>query len=369
MYQAFSKHDFIKRIYRPETRDLQKGIRCDKNERLELWNKDFFNDLLSEITPIDLATYPDLTSLYIDLAKFEEINSDQILISSGLDGCIKSIFECFSQKGMKIGLPGPTYGMYYVYSDCFQTDIVNIEYSLKDFKINYDSLINTIDNVNLLFIPNPNAPTEDNLDIKKLEIIIKKCYEKDVLIAIDEVYHGFGIETAKKLIKDYPNLLVMRSFSKEFGMPGLRLGYMMGKSELIKRLSQKRFSYETSIMQSIIARKLLDNYDITSKYNEKIVASRDAFTRNIKELGFRVNSGLSNFVLVDFDSKPKKELINKQFLANKIYIKDSLYANPKIVKNASDLENYGLISIGPFEYMKPVLKILETTHSTIKNMP
>ena len=221
MYKEFLKNDFIKRIYRPETRDLQKGLRCDKNERVELWNKDFFYDLLSEIKPIDLATYPDLTSLYFDIAKFEEINSDQILISSGLDGCIKSIFECFSQKGMKIGLPGPTYGMYYVYSECFQTEIVNIEYSLKEFKINFDSLIKTIDNVNLLFIPNPNAPTEDNLNIKQLELIIKKCYEKDVLIVIDEVYHGFGIETAKKLIKNYPNLLVMRSFSKEFGMPGL----------------------------------------------------------------------------------------------------------------------------------------------------
>ena len=109
-----------------------------------------------------------------------------------------------------------------------------------------------------------------------------------------------------------------------------------------------------------MAKKLIENYKITKKYNEEISSSREIFTQNLREIGYRVNSGLSNFVLVDFETKENKNLINKKLLSKNIYMKDSLYANPKIVKNASDLEQFGLISIGPYNYMKPILNILNS---------
>ena len=108
----------------------------------------------------------------------------------------------------------------------------------------------------------------------------------------------------------------------------------------------------------MFAKKLIDNYEITKNYNNKIVQSRDAFSSNLKEKGFKINSGLSNFVLVDFNTKERKEFYNQKLLSEKIYIKDSLYSNPSIVNNANELSRFGLISIGPYEIMKKIEEFL-----------
>ena len=359
MFKEFLSKNYIERIYRPEIRDLD-GLRCDKNERVKLWDEEFVNKVLSDIKPIDLATYPDLTSLYETISNFEELDSSQIMISSGLDGCIKTIFETYTKPGMFISLPGPTYGMYYVYSDCYDTKIKNINFDFNKFVLNRDQLYDSLKESKLLFLPNPNSPTEDNFSFEELELIAKKCLENDVLFALDEVYYGFGAETGKSLIKYYPNVVVMRSFSKAFGMPSIRFGYIMGQDKVLKRISQKRFSYETSNLQLSIVKKLIENYDLIDSYNDTIIDSRNKIKEDFERLGYRINANSGNFFLLEFKNELNKQTICKLLDENKIYIKNNLSTREDIVENGKALNKFGLISIGPYDLMKPLIKIFET---------
>ena len=175
--------------------------------------------------------------------------------------------------------------MYYVYGKLFETNIKHIKYNLEDFSLNKFELFNSIEEIKLLFIPNPNQPIEDNLDNNFLEKVATECLENDVLLVIDEAYFGFGCSTAKSLLSDYPNLLIMRTFSKAFGMPSIRVGYMMGEKRLINLLSQKRVSYETTQYSAHIAINLLKNIKYIEEYNNSICKSREMLVKDIQGNG------------------------------------------------------------------------------------
>ena len=150
----------------------------------------------------------------------------------------------------------------------------------------------------------------------------------------------------------------MRSFSKAFGMPSIRLGYMMGSVEIIKRLIQKRFSYETSSIQYLIAKKLIENKQQLYEYNNKVIQSRNKINLILKKAGYKTNADKGNFILVDFETEAKKNKINDQLLKKNIYIKSSLSTRTDIVKNHEKLSRLALISIGPFEinYSHSIMK-------------
>ena len=107
-----------------------------------------------------------------------KVSEDEILISSGIDGSIKSIFEIFTKKDDKIAVLHPTYAMYEVYSNLFKTKLFKINYN--KFKLNKKKLFSLIKNseIKIIFIPNPNQPIEDNLSLKRSKIFAKFVKEK-----------------------------------------------------------------------------------------------------------------------------------------------------------------------------------------------
>ena len=358
MYKEFLSQNPITRKRILENRDLINGLRCNRNERVEYWEDNFLKQLTEGISGIDHTIYPDLSTLYKAIAKYESIKEENLLIGSGIDGLIKNIFENYTVPSMNIGVLSPTYAMYYVYGQLFKTNIKHIKYKLKNFTLDKNQLLNSITDIKLLFIPNPNQPIEDNLDNNFLEKVASECLANDVLLVIDEAYYGFGCPTAKSLLKKFPNLLIMRTFSKALGMPSIRVGYMMGETRLIKLFTQKRVSYETTQYSAHIAKKLIDNMDYINRYNNSISEARKRLVEEIKNLGYRVNGNNANYILIDFLDEFKKKKFAKKFSDRKIYIKDNLDLwGFKDIYNG-ETKKLILLTIGPYEKMKPVLEVL-----------
>ena len=358
MYRDFLNQNSIQRYRILENRDLLEGLRCNRNERVEYWDEEFIKELSSGISAIDHTVYPDLTNLYAAISEHESIPQENLLVGSGIDGIIKNIFENYSKPKMNVGILSPTYAMYYVYGKLFDTNIKHIKYNLDNFSLNKSDLFNSIEEIKLLFIPNPNQPVEDNLDNNFLKKVASKCLENDVLLVIDEAYFGFGCSTAKSLLSDYPNLLIMRTFSKAFGMPSIRVGYMMGEKLLINLLSQKRVSYETTQYSAHIAINLLKNFKFIEKYNNSISKSREMIAKDIQAMGYRVNGSKANYILIDCFNELNKKDIASKLLKRKIYIKDSLdlWGFDDIYNGETN--KFLLITTGPYNMMKPVLEIL-----------
>ena len=129
----------IKRFRVAEGRNLQKGLRLDRNEKVDLWPKNFINQVLKTKPRSFFSTYPEITELYKKIAKFNKVNENQILITSGIDGGIKNLLNIVTKPNDIISVLSPTYAMYQVYAKIFRLKLHKIGYG-KDFKIKQGEL-------------------------------------------------------------------------------------------------------------------------------------------------------------------------------------------------------------------------------------
>ncbi len=210
-----------------------------------------------------LSIYPDLTPLYRKISNFCSLKEENILVTSGIDGALKTIWEVSTRKSDKVGVLGPTYAMYSVYSKIFQTSLTEITYDPETLRLKWNDLIDFIKlKPKVIFIPNPNQPIEDNLDLNKIEELTKKAKDLETLIVIDEAYFLFGADTAIDLVNNYDNLVVTRTFSKGFGVPSIRTGFIASNEENMTIFSKTRFAHEANALNTAVVEYMLEYYEI-----------------------------------------------------------------------------------------------------------
>lgn len=344
------KVNLISRIRIPENRDLKKGVRLNRNERVENFDTKIISKIFKKTQDYDLGKYPDQSRIYNILSKFLRLKEENLSITSGIDGSIKSIFEIFSDKNDRVGVLSPTYAMYEVYSNLFKTKIYKISY--QNFKLDRKKLHQVIKDrkVKIIFIPNPNQPIEDNLSFKEIEKICKECKKNKILLVIDEAYHMFGSQTAAKLCLKYENIVILRTFSKSFGLPSIRLGYVIAHKKIIQIFNSYRLSYESNFLSDTVAEYFIKNFSIIKKYNQQIIQGREYLKLELKKLRIQVIGKKANFLLINFRNKKILKNILNSLKSNKIYVKSNY---------KGDLSNCILVTCGNINTMKKLLKIIK----------
>ena len=168
----------LKRIRVAEGRNLKKGLRLDRNEKVDLWPKNFIYKILKKKPPSFFSTYPEITGLYKKIAKIDKVNEDQILITSGIDGSIKNLLNILTSPNDVIAVLSPTYMMYEIYSKIFKLKLFKIEYT-KDYEVKKNEIDKFLKlKPKFLFIPNPNQPIENTFNKKELISLAKRCKKK-----------------------------------------------------------------------------------------------------------------------------------------------------------------------------------------------
>ena len=246
----------------------------DKNENTHPKLVKLYQNILRNIKPIHISTYPELGSLYKKISKYEKVSTENIIFGHGSDGCIKNIFEAFTQKSQKILSLSPTFAMYDVYPKIFNLKHSKFDYSFskKGPKLDLNELLKKIrsEKPKLLCIANPNSPTGTVLEITDLIKLTKACYKVKCNFLIDEAYYGFYEKTSKILIKKHNNVFIIRSLSKAWGLAGLRLGYIISNKKNIKILNKIRPMYEintfgTEFLKLLLNRKYLNQLNLIIK--------------------------------------------------------------------------------------------------------
>jgi len=338
----------INRMRIGENRNLVKGIRMNRNERVEDFDKNTLSKIFKNVKKYDLGKYPDQQEIYKEVSKFINIKEKNILLSSGIDGSIKSILEILTKPGDNVTVLHPTYAMYEIYSSLFKLKLTKIGYDKTSLKLDKRGLINKIKKgPKILFIPNPNQPIEDNLSFKDLEKICKLCKKFKVLLVIDEAYHMYGSDTVASLIKKYKNIIILRTFSKSFGIPSIRLGYIISSEKIISLLNKFRLSYESNFLSNKVVIYFIKNKKKIYNYIYKVKKGRDYFKLKMKKLNFDVIGGKSNFLLVNFKSKIVAEKIYYGLLKKHTYVKGN-YKPP--------LDKCLLFTCGSIKIMQKVYK-------------
>jgi len=332
----------LSRVRVSEGRDLAHGLRLDRNERVEDWPLEFLSDIFKHAPSSLLSTYPDQTRLYELLSTFHNIPTSQLLLTSGIDGGLQTLFQLCTHPGDRVGVLSPTYAMYDIYSRIHQVDLFHLGYK-SDLSLDLGAIFEFIETKpKILFLPNPNQPIEDTFDNELTAKLAQKCLESNTLIVLDEAYHLFGADTAIPLVTRFPNLVVTRTFSKAFGVPSIRLGYLVSNEGNMFILSKSRLAHESNSLSNYVAEYLLENYHIVQSYIDQIVLSRSDILHYFSGLSIAARSQLGNYVLVDLGNKLIAKECVQYLRENLIYVKGP-WKEP--------YENYMSITLGPIDKM------------------
>ena len=163
---------------------------------------------------------------------------------------------------------------------------------------------------------------EGFLDISKIEKIAKFCEKKNIILFIDEVYFHFNNFSSMQLINKYNNLFVARSFSKAFGLAGVRLGYLISNKKNILYVSKFRSGYECNTLSAAISQLFIDNFHIVKNYITDIKNGSKYLKNELDKLSIDHTGGnYGNFVYIDLKSFSKNNKIINYLKKKNIYVR------------------------------------------------
>lgn len=253
---------------------------------------------LKKITVEDCAVYPEYTLLKKQLARSVAVAENEVLPTNGTDEAIKCIIDTFLEKGDEIIIPIPTYSMFRIYAEIAEAKITYVLYN-NDLSFPIEKLLKAItDTTRLVVLVNPNNPTGTPILQESIRAIIEKT--KKGMVLVDEAYYQYNGVSCKDLIKQYKNLIVLQTFSKVFGLAGLRMGYILSDAENIRVLAKVLSPYSVNIFASILAGEALKDKQFVDDYIAETSKSKVMLAKALQEWGFMVYPSSTNFVVVNF---------------------------------------------------------------------
>lgn len=249
-----------------------------------------------------LNIYPDtdITGLRKLLAKTWGVRESQIIAGNGSDEIIEMLVHAFVGKGDVVVCPTPSFGMYKITTIIGggKACEVNIHHG-DEFAYRPQSFIETANtcNAKLVFLCTPNNPTGNIIPGEDIVEIIKGC--SNSIIVMDEAYAEFSGKTLINEIDKYPNVVVLRTFSKAYGLAGIRCGYGIASEEIIDILNRVRPPYNLNTLSQLIAGFILEEDAENRARVEYIIEQRKALEQKLREIpGVRVYPSQANFILI-----------------------------------------------------------------------
>jgi len=245
----------------------------------------------------DLRLYPnpECNELRTVIAKYYNLQEEEVFVGNGSDELLAFSFQTFFDPGRTILFPDITYSFYPVYCQLFGIDYNTVTLD-DDFNVPIDKFF--MENGGVV-ISNPNAPTAKYMPLKDIKAIVD--FNKNSVVIVDEAYIDFGGESAIKLIKDYPNLLVIQTLSKSRSLAGLRIALALGNKELIKGLNMVKNSFNSYTVDRLALTGAIEAFRDEEYFHEtrqKIIFTRERTTESLKKIGFTVTDSKANFVFI-----------------------------------------------------------------------
>ena len=275
-------------------------LRLDKNERLLPFAKKELARFKKMIDSDSISGYGELGNLYRRLAAYLGVKDDQLLLATGSDLAIKSIYEACITKGDNVVLHLPCYAMYRVYAKMFGAEVRGV--SIKDdWSPDIQKMLGSVDDkTKFVCFENPNGFVGTEISIKDIGTCASELNKKDVLLVLDEAY--YYIENKKSeavgLVKKYPNLIISQTFSKGHGLAGLRMGYLIGDPQLIAYISRVRPMHEITSLTALAAEWVLDNPGMLSGFQRSIGKSKQYLKKELSKLKIKYKDTHANFMLL-----------------------------------------------------------------------
>jgi histidinol-phosphate aminotransferase len=254
-------------------------------------------EALSQISTSQLTRYPERQPIEAIVADHLCLDALSVALTNGVDEAIHVLFETFLEAGDELLLPVPAYTMYEVYASATDATVVPV-LAADDLQFPFERLLAAITpRTKIIAIANPNSPSGTVATRAQLQTLARSA--PHAVLLVDEAYFHFCGETIIDLIGALPNLIVARTFSKAYGLAGLRLGVLAGPVELMRWIRRALSPYSVNSLALACLPPALEDTKYLNWYVGEVLGARADFEAAIDAAGLRRWPSRANFILVD----------------------------------------------------------------------
>jgi len=298
------------------------GFRMDTNANL-IGANPVVTRFLGLFDPLDLNDYPTPHSdlLRKKLSHCFGFSPDQFIVGNGADELLDLVVKCFIDPNDRLVMPDPTFGMYEVFGKANCAEIVKVPLK-EDWQLDVDGILRSKATVAIL--ASPNNPTGNCFRDEDIERVVKGF---NGIVVLDEAYGEYARKSYLPMISSHSHVIVLKSFSKAYGLAGLRVGYAVSNRKIIAQMYKAKAPYNLNIISEGISVMALSERKFLASVVRRITHEREKMKRKLEAFGFQVYPSDANFLL----ARPpiKSRTLCKRLLRRGLVIRD-LGSHPRL---------------------------------------
>ncbi len=272
---------------------------------------------------IDPRMYPDPQNLEVReaLAEHYGVSEEEVVIGNGADELIDCVCKCFIEKNDQVITLDPTFQVYSISAMLYGGKHKSVLLEKESFAIDVAKILSKLNKrTKVVYICSPNNPTGNQ---HGREIIEKVLEEANCIVVLDEAYVEFADYSLSKLIHNYDNLVVLRTFSK-VGIAGLRFGVALSNREIADAMRRALQPYNVSSIAQYTAITLLENWDYIAEKIEEVKKQRERLQEGLAKIeGVKVYPSKANFILIRITKRGLTALeVQRKLMTKGILVRD-----------------------------------------------
>ncbi|MEO8592106.1 MAG: histidinol-phosphate transaminase [Candidatus Solibacter sp.] len=332
--------------YSPPTGGRSDKLRLDFNENTVGCSPKVIEAIKTQVNAADLAVYPEYSAAKEAVAQYFRVSPEQFVFTNGTDEAIQVLINTYIDDGQEVLILKPAYAMYRFYAEVAGAKVVEVPYPQPSMEFPLQEFLDAITPATrAVIISNPNNPTGTGISLLAIERILARA--KKAVVMVDEAYYEFSGVTALTEIERVPNLFVCRTFSKVFGMAGMRLGCLFSHPANIQFLHKAQSPYSVNSIAAIAAQAAVADHEYVQNYVAEVLAARELLCVGLEKLGIKYVPSSANFVLGHFGKRALE--VRDRLRGQAILVRDRSYEAPGCVR----------ITVGTREQTRRLLGALE----------
>ena len=292
------------------------GLRMDTSTN-PLGSNPAAKEALRECMESDLDQYPSPYSdgLRAALSDLYSLPPEDFVVGNGSDEALDTIFKSFMEPGETVVLPYPGYSLHSFFVKVNAGKVSWVD-TREDFQLDVDKLNEA--KGKLLLLCNPNNPTSNTFRREDIEAAIEGC--PDRIVIVDEAYGEFAGKSFIPDVEGFENVIVTRTFSKAYGLAGMRIGYAVSNPDLARVMQRVKIPYSLNRVSEAVAIKALKDQEYVRRSVRVVEEGRRQLQDGLARLGFEVFPSEANFIL--FRGKVDHRALVSQLAAKAVMIRD-----------------------------------------------
>jgi histidinol-phosphate aminotransferase len=332
--------------YHPPSSGRRNKLRLDFNENTVGCSPHVLDFIKRYLTAADLTIYPEYEAAREDLAAYFRVAPAEMTLTNGTDEAIQLVVNTFIDDEDEVLILRPSYAMYRFYAQLAGASVHEIDFRIEKLAFPLEEILNRITPATRgIFVSNPNNPTGTGTTVAAIEKILS--HAPDAAVLVDEAYYEFCGITLLPLLGKYPNLFVSRTFSKIYGMAGLRCGVLFSQTGNMEHIRKAQSPYSVNILAAMAARIAVEDQSFIEEFVVEILAAKELLYVGLEKLGIPYIESKANFVLIDAGARSIE--VRDELGKRGILVRDRSYELPGSVR----------ITVGTRDQMRQLLADLK----------